>query len=177
MVLFKNDFCYPPRQRKEGGIKSKDWQVVVSIAVVVLVVWQLGVMVIRSVERKQIQKITGFVWPKGTKELQWKHGFMQSDWVKVHLQLPYPVELNTNQYSRFDFAYCKEFDPQTMNIWRWEKQRRIWRFQKGIFWFDAMRIRPIAGTNILFAVKKPFEDVTWAIVYNEQIKQMWIHCF
>lgn len=177
MALFKNDFCYPPRQRKEGGIKSKDWQVVVSIAVVVLIVWQLGVMVIRSVERKQIQEITGFVWPKGTKELQWKYSFVQGTWVKVHLQLPYPVQLNTNQYSRFDFAYCKEFDPRTMNIYRWEKQRHIYRAEKGNSSFEAMKKRPIIGTNLLFAASKSFESVPWEIVYDEQIKQMWIHCF
>jgi hypothetical protein len=177
MALFKSDFCYPPKQRKEGGIKRKDWQVVVSIAVVVLIVWQLGAMVIHSISKKEIEEATGFKWAKGTKALQWQYGGLQSDWVKVHLQLPYPVQLNTNQYSRFDFAYCKEFDPQTMNIWRWEKQRRIWRFQKDIFWFDDMKKRPIAGTNLLFAVSKSFESVTWAIVYDEQSKQMWIHCF
>lgn len=177
MALFKNDFCYPPRQRKEGGIKSKDWQVVVSIAVVVLIVWQLGAMVIRSVERKQIQQITDFVWPKGTKALQWQHGVCQSGWVKVHLQLPYPVQLNTNQYSRFDFAYCKEFDPQTMNIYRWEKQQKAWRFKESNSLFKDMKNKPIKGTNVLFAASKSFESVPWIIVYDEQIRQMWIHCF
>lgn len=177
MASSNYDFCYPLRQRKEGGKKSKDWQVVVSIAAVIVIIWQLGAMIIRSHERKQIQKVTDFIWPKGTKELQWMHGGLQSDWIKVHLQLPHTVQLNTNQFSRFDFAYCGEFDPQTMNIYRWEKQQKVWRFKGGNSVFKDMKNKPIKGTNVLFAASKTFEDISWFIVYDEKINQMWIDCF
>lgn len=137
----------------------------------------LSVKVMRCLERKEIQEITGFIWPKGTKELQWEHGSLQGSWVKVHLQLPDAVLLNTNQYSRFDFAYCGELDSETMNIFKWEEQRHIYRSEKKSSLFEVMKNKPIIGTNLLFAASRSCEKVPWVIVYDEQIKQMWIHCF
>jgi hypothetical protein len=144
----------------------------------VALIWYLSVKVIRSLDSKKIQKITGFTWPSGTKELQWQCSYVQGDWVKIHLQLPDAIQLNTNKFSRFDFTYyCREFNPQTMNIYRWEKQRKIWKSEKGISTFESMKRKPIISTNLLFAASKSFEEVPWEIVYDERTKQMWIYCF
>jgi len=156
--------------------KNKKNQGIVLFVSIALLLY-LSMQVIRSYEDKKIQKITGYIWPKGTKELQRQCAYVQGDWVKVHLQLPDSVQLNTNKFSRFDFSYCGDFDPHKMNIYKWEKQRKVWRFKEGNSWFKDMKNKPIKGTNVFFAASKSFEDVPWVIVYDEQLKQMWIHCF
>ena len=150
----------------------KKWWLVVFIVVIVSI-WQLGILYFRSLDKERIQEVTGFGWPQETKELQWRHSSMQGTWVKVHLQLPDSFVCNTNMFSRFNSAYLGEYDPLVMNRHQWERQQRIWRAQKGLFWFEDMKRQPITGSNLLFAANV---DIPWVIVYDEKIKQMWIHC-
>jgi len=133
-------------------------------------------MVSKAVARKKIQSITGVTWPEGTKELEWMFAGVQGSWVRVHLQSPTEFQYDTNLFYRFNPNYWKQYNISAMDEC-WDRQNRLWRDGGNLRLFDGMKIPPETGTNLLFATNFPeafSNDVPWAIVYDENIRQMWI---
>ena len=133
-------------------------------------------MISKAAMRKEIKSVTGVTWPAGIKELEWMFAGIQGSWVRVHLQSPEELQYDTNCFYRFNPNYWKPYDPSAMDEF-WDRQNRLWRDGGNLRLFDGMKSPPITGTNLLFATNFPeafSNDVPWAIVYDENIHQMWI---
>lgn len=152
------------------------------IVVTILALLYFGPSILQRIvvlmDRPGIQKVTSFKWPKGTKLLECQYASMQGTWVKVHLQLPKTFQCDTSKFTRFDPAYTNAFNPKTMNEDQWNRQRRVWRKNKGFVTLNSLKREPSASTNILFSASNQWADKTpWELVYDETIHQMWIFCY
>lgn len=133
-------------------------------------------MVSKAFARKKIQSVTGVIWPDGTKELEWMFAGIQGSWVRVHLYNPMGFRCDSNKFHRFNPNYSKPYDLSAMDEC-WDRQNRLWRDGGSLSLFDGMEKPPRTGTNLLFATNfsEAFSnDIPWAIVYDENIRQMWI---
>ena len=147
-----------------------------SFAICVLIGYSTLKKVSKAATRKKIQTVTGVTWSEGTKELQWLFAGIQGSWVKVHLQNPKDFQCDTNRFYRFNPSYWKQYDLSAMDE-HWDRQNRLWRDGGTLRLFDGMKKSPKTGTNLLFATNFPeafSNDVPWAIIYDENIRQMWI---
>lgn len=130
----------------------------------------------KAVMRKKIRSITGVTWTERTSELEWLFAGIQGSWVRVHLQNPPEFQYETNRFYRFNPSYWKQYDLSAMDKC-WDRQNRLWRDGGNLRLFDGMKSPPETGTNLLFATNFPdafSNDIPWAIVYDENIHQMWI---
>lgn len=161
----------------EEAMNNKKFLVLcVLIAACVFIGYSALKMVSKAVTRKKIQCVTDVTWPAGTKELEWMFAGIQGSWVRVHLHNPIGFSCDNNKFHRFNPNYLKPYDLSAMDEC-WDRQNRLWRDGGSLRLFDGMENPPKTGTNLLFATNfsEAFSnDVPWAIVYDEGIRQMWI---
>jgi hypothetical protein len=162
------------RSTKHG---RKRWFVLAAVVCTGIVVWQGVFFCSKSDAKKRMQACTGFVWPAGTKGLEWQFGGLQSTWIRVHLQLPHNFQCESNFFFRYNPSYNGAYDAFTMDENRWSQQNRLWQESESVALFRGMRHTPAAGSNLFFRTNLPYafsNTIPWAIVYDEARRQMWI---